>query len=156
MYRPDGWDTRVRIGVLAPHADVGPDSELRAMAPDDVGLHTARVPFGAMRPGGAMDPTIPLAPARAFAEPPHVDDAAEPLAAAPVDVLAFAFTSSAYVTGADAETAMLERLSARAHGLPVVGTCSAVTQALRALGVRRVALIDPPWFSAELNGLGRA
>ncbi|MGW8780641.1 maleate cis-trans isomerase family protein [Streptomyces sp. NPDC055796] len=155
MYRPDGWDTRARIGVLTPHADVGPESELRAMAPADIGVHAARVPFGAMRPGGAMDPTIPLAPVRAFAEPPHVDDAAELLAAAPVDVLAFAFTSSAYVTGAEAEAAMLDRLSARAHGLPVVGTCSAMTQALRTLAAVRIALVDPPWFSAELNRLGR-
>ncbi|MCX4547001.1 maleate cis-trans isomerase [Streptomyces sp. NBC_01565] len=156
MYRPDGWDTRARIGVLTPHADVGPESELRAMAPGDVGIHAARVPFGAMRAGGAMDPTIPLVPVRAFAEPPHVDDAAELLAAAPVDVLAFAFTSSAYVIGAEAEAAMLDRLSARAHGLPVVATCSATTQALRTLEAGRIALVDPPWFSAELNHLGRA
>ncbi|MEU6894674.1 maleate cis-trans isomerase [Streptomyces sp. NPDC046557] len=101
-----------------------------------------------------MDPTIPLAPVRAFAEPPHVDDAAELLAAAPVDVLAFAFTSSAYVIGSDAEAAMLDRLSTRAHGLPVVGTCSATVRALRSLGARRIALVDPPWFSDELNRLG--
>ncbi|MFI9063768.1 maleate cis-trans isomerase [Streptomyces sp. NPDC053429] len=156
MYRPDGWDTRVRIGVLTPHADVGPESELRAMAPDDIGIHAARVPFGAMRSGGAMDPTIALAPVRAFAEPPHVDAAAELLAAAPVDVLAFAFTSSAYVIGAEAEARMLDRLSARAHGLPVVGTCSATILALRAVDASRIALVDPPWFSAELDRLGRA
>ncbi|MGW7101851.1 maleate cis-trans isomerase family protein [Streptomyces sp. NPDC054838] len=156
MYRPDGWDARVRIGVLTPHADVGPESELRAMAPGDVGVHAARVPFGAMRSGGAMDRTIPLAPVRAFAEPPHVDEAAALLAEAPVDVLAFAFTSSAYVTGAEAEAGMLDRLSARARGLPVVGTCSATTRALHALGAGRIALVDPPWFSAELNGLGRS
>jgi len=28
-WQPDGWDAQVRIGVLAPHADVGPESELR-------------------------------------------------------------------------------------------------------------------------------
>ncbi|MEY9988586.1 hypothetical protein ABIE67_000618 [Streptomyces sp. V4I8] len=77
MYRPDGWDVRVRVGVLVPEGDVGPESELRAMAPLDVGLHSARVPFGGMRAGGVMDPTIPLAPVRSFAEPPYVDDAAE-------------------------------------------------------------------------------
>ena len=81
MWRADGWDARWRIGVLTPHADVGPESELRAMAPPDVGVHAARVPFGAMAAGGAMDPTIPLAPVRGFAEPPHVDDAVALLAA---------------------------------------------------------------------------
>ena len=47
-----------------------------------------------------MDPTIPLTPVRAFAEPPHIDDAVALLAAAPVHTIGFGFTSSAYVLGA--------------------------------------------------------
>jgi maleate isomerase len=125
------------------------------MAPPEVGVHGSRAPFGAMAAGGAMDPTIPLAPVRAFAEPPGIDEAAALLGAAPVHVLAFAFTSSAYVIGAAGEAAMIERLSARARGLPVVATCAAIADALRILGAGRVALIDPPWFDAELNALGR-
>jgi maleate isomerase len=156
MWRPDGWDVGWRIGVLTPHADVGPESELRAMAPSDVGIYAARVPFGAMAAGGAMDPTIPLAPVRAFAEPPGVDDATELMAASPVDAIAFAFTSSAYVIGASGEASMLERLRKRARGLPVVATCAATVDALRVLGASRLALIDPPWFDAQLNALGRA
>ncbi|MFD9304794.1 maleate cis-trans isomerase [Streptomyces sp. NPDC060048] len=153
---PDGWDARVRLGVLVPQGDVGPESELRAMAPADVGLHGARVPFGAMRKGGAMDPTIPLAPVRDFAAPPHVDEAAEQLANAPLEAIAYAFTSSAYVIGARGEAEMTARLSARANGLPVVATCAATVDALRASGATRVCLIDPPWFDAALNDLGRA
>jgi maleate isomerase len=155
MWQPDGWDVRVRLGVLTPHADVGPESELRAMAPPDVGIHAARVMFGAMRPGGAMDPTIPLAPVRAFAEPPLVDEAAAQLASAPLAVIAYAFTSSAYVIGANGEAAMLDRLAARARGLPVVATCAATVDALHALGVASLCLIDPPWFDVGLNDLGR-
>src|SRR4029450_13107973 len=75
MWRADGWDARWRVGVLTPHADVGPGSGLRAMAPADVGIHAAQVPFGAMAAGGAMDPTIPLAPVRAVAAPPGGGDA---------------------------------------------------------------------------------
>lgn len=155
MWQPDGWDVRVRLGILTPNADVGPESELRAMAPADVGLHTARVPFGAMRRGGAMDTTIPLAPVRAFAEPPHVDEAAALLAEAPVAALAFAFTSSAYVIGPRGEAHMLARLGERAHGLPVVATCAAAAGALRVLGAGRIALVDPPWFDDTLSELGR-
>lgn len=155
MWQPDGWDVRVRLGVLTPHADVGPESELRAMAPADVGLHTARVPFGAMGTGGAMAPTIPLAPVRAFAEPPYLDEAAELLAAAPVAVIAFAFTSSAYVIGPRGEAHMLARLEKLTHGLPVVATCAAAVRALRALGAGRIALVDPPWFDETLSDLGR-
>jgi maleate isomerase len=153
-WMPDGWDATVRIGVLTPHADVGPESELRAMAPTNVGIHAARVPFGAMSAGGAMDRTIPLAPVKAFAEPPHVDDAAALLSAAPLHAIGYAFTSSAYVLGIDGEARMIERLTARTRGIPVVAACAAVLSALEALGVGRVALYDPPWFDRELNALG--
>jgi maleate isomerase len=36
----------------------------------------------------------------------------------------------------------------------VVVTCRAAVEGLRVLGARRIALIDPPWFDTELNGLG--
>jgi maleate isomerase len=154
-WRDDGWDATTRIGVLVPHADVGPENELRAMAPRHANVYAARVPFGAMSSGGAMDPTIPLGPVRAFAEPPDLDAAAELLAAAPIDVIAFGFTSSAYVIGPAGERAMLDRLARRTRGIPVVATCAAVADGLRALAARRIALVDPPWFDAELTALGR-
>lgn len=154
MWQPDGWDARFRIGVLTPHADVGPESELQAMAPEGVRVHAARVPFGAMAAGGAMDPTIPLAPVRAFAEPPGVDQATALLAAAPVQAIAYGFTSSAYVLGAEAEAGMVTRLERTSNGIPVVATCEAAVVALRTLGAGRLALVDPPWFDEELNELG--
>jgi maleate isomerase len=154
MWERDGWAAKWRIGVLVPHADVGPESELRAMAPPDVGIHATRVPFGAMAPGGGMDPTIPLTPVRAFAEPPHIDDATELLAAAPLDAIVFGFTSSAYASGPTGEEAMLARLQLRSQGVPVVGTCASIARGLRFLGAERIALFDPPWFDAALNALG--
>jgi maleate isomerase len=154
-WKRDGWEASVRIGVLTPHADVGPESELQAMAPQGVAIHATRVPFGAMAAEGVMDPTIPLAPVRAFAEPPHLDNAAELLAAAPLKAIAYGFTSSAYVIGAEGEAEMIARLERRTRGIPVVATCNAAVEGLRALGANRIALIDPPWFDTELNGLGR-
>jgi maleate isomerase len=153
-WKRDGWEATVRIGVLTPHADVGPESELQAMAPPGVAIHATRVPFGAMASSGVMDPTIPLAPVRAFAEPPHVDNAAELLAAAPLDAIAYGFTSSAYVIGVEGEAEMIARLERRTRGIPVVATCKAAVEGLRVLGARRIALIDPPWFDTELNELG--
>jgi maleate isomerase len=154
MWRPDGWGWRARIGVLTPHRDVGPESEFRAMAPDGVSVHAARVPFGATAPGGTATPTIALEPVRALADPPHVDDAAELLAAAPLHAIAFGFTSSSYVRGAADDDALRARLEARTRGIPVAITCTSAALALRALGARRLALIDPPWFPAELTALG--
>jgi maleate isomerase len=155
-WEPDGWDAAVRIGLLVPHGDVGPESEMAAMAPPGVCIHAARVPFGAMRSGGRMDPTIALEPIKRFAEPPDLDDAAELLAAAPLHVIAYAFTSAAYVIGARAEADMVRRLTQRTRGIPVVTPCAAVVDALHALHRCRIAIFDPPWFDAELVGLGAA
>src|SRR5918994_2756309 len=149
MWQPDGWGFRARLGILVPHAAIGSESELAAMAPAGVSVHATRVPLGVMRAGGLMDPTIALDPVRAFADPPLVDDAAELLAAAPLHAIGFAFTSSSYVRGAADDEVLRQRLEARTHGIPVAICSASAALGLRALGVRRIALVDPPWFSPE-------
>jgi hypothetical protein len=150
MWQPDGW-ARTRIGVLTPHADVGPEAEFGAMASDEISIHAARVPLGAYRAGGAMDRTIADDPVRAFADPPLVDDAAELLASAPLHAIAYCFTSSSYVRGGADDAKLKERLETRTRGIPVVIPCAAAVTALIALGAKRLALINPPWFSAEIR-----
>lgn len=152
----DGWDVAARLGIVVPHADVGPESELRAMAPPRLSVHAARLHFAAMRAGGEMDPTIPHDPVRAFTEPPYVDECVSLLAQAPLDVIACGFTSSAYKHGVAGERSLVDRLSEQSRGMPVISTCLAAEQALRALGVDTLALINPPWFDDELDAAGGA
>ena len=133
MWQPDGW-AQTRIGVLTPHADVWPEAEFCA--------------------GGTMDPTIADDPVRAFADPPLVDDAAELLASAPLHAIVYGFTSSSYVRGAADDARLKERLERRTRGIPMVITCAAAVTALAALGVTRLALVSPPWFSAEMDQQG--
>ena len=154
MWQPDGWGFRARLGILVPHAAIGSESELAAMAPAGVSIHATRVPLGVMRAGGLMDPTIALEPVRAFADPPLVDEAAELLAAAPLHAIGFAFTSSSYVRGAADDEVLRRRLEARTHGIPVAISSVSAVLGLGKLGVSRVALVDPPWFSPELTALG--
>jgi maleate isomerase len=156
MWNRDGWDASTRLGVLTAHAAVGAESELEAMAPETVTIHATRVPFGGMAAGGEMEPTIPISEVRSFADPPQIDDAAELLAAAPIDAIGCGFTASAYALGADGEAAMLARLEARSGEIPVTATASAAAAALRRIGVDRVALVHPPWFDTELSLLGGA
>ncbi|MEV6742277.1 maleate cis-trans isomerase [Streptomyces sp. NPDC051104] len=150
----DGWEARARVGVVVPHADVGPESEFQAIAPDDVFVHGSRVHFAAMRPGGEMDPKIPHDPVRAFVEPPLIDEAVELLAASPLDVIALGFTSSAYVLGASGEKELFDRLARRTRGIPLTGTTAAAVTGFTALGARKVAIVNPPWFDDRLSGLG--
>lgn len=153
MWQPDGWG-RTRIGVLTPHADVNPESEFWAMAPEGISIHAARVPLGVYRPGGVMDPTIADDPVRAFADPPLVDDAAALLASAPLHAIVYAFTSSSYVRGSADDAVLKQRLETRTRGIPVVIPCAAAVVALRALDAKKLALISPPWFSAEMDQKG--
>jgi maleate isomerase len=154
MWHPDGWGARARIGILMPHFDIGPEAEFAAMAPDGVTIHSTRVRLGVVMPRAAADAGIALNPVRAFAEPPAIDDAVELLAAAPLHAIAYGFFSSSYVLGADGDRALQARLEKRAGSIPVVIPGLAALRALRALGVHRLALIDPPWFSPELNRMG--
>jgi maleate isomerase len=137
-----------------PHFDVGPEAEFGAMAPEGVTIHSTRVRIGVVMPGASTDPKIALAPIRAFAEPPAIDDAAELLADAPVHAIVYGFFSSSYMLGVDGDRALQERLEKRTHRIPVIVPGLAALRALQALGARRIAVIDPPWFSADLSRMG--
>jgi len=154
MWQQDGWGARARIGILVPHFDLGSEVEFGAMAPDGVTIHSTRVRLGVTMPGATSDPGIALAPVRAFAEPPAIDDAAELLAGAPLQAIAYGFFSSSYVLGVDGDRALKARLEKRTRDIPVVIPGLAALLALRALGVRRLALVDPPWFPLELTRMG--
>ena len=140
-WQPDGAGSRARIGVLTPDFDPVPESEMWAMAPQGVSIHAARVSRN--REG-----------ARAFADPPHVDNAAEQLTGLTPQAIVYAYTSSSYALGAEADDLLRARLEKRTRGIPVVLTCPAATEALRTLGARRVAVINPPWFTEEVNAKG--
>ena len=135
MWQPDGWG-QIRIGILTPHADLVPESECGALAPDGISIHAMRVPLGAYKAGGVMDRTIANDPVRAFAEPPLVDDAAELLAAAPLHAIVYAFTSSSYVRGAVDDAALKARLERRTRGIPVIIPCAAAVNCARSQTAR--------------------
>jgi maleate isomerase len=153
MWEPDGWGWRARIGVLTPHADIGPESEFRAMVPEGVSIHAARIPL-ALAASGLDANSFAIEHARAFANPPHVEEATALLAAAPLSAIAYCFTSSSYVRGAADDDDLQARLERRSNGVPIVITAKAAVLALRAVSAQRVALIDPPWFAADVTAKG--
>ena len=141
QWRPDGAGRLARIGVLTPDFDPVPESEMSVLAPEGVSIHASRVHRN-RTPAG-------------FAEPPHVDAAIERLAELGPRAIVFAYTSSSYALGPEADGPTRTRLEERVRGVPVLLTCPAAAEALRILGAKRVALIHPPWFSEEINSRGR-
>lgn len=145
----------ISIGVLTPHAAVGPEAELPDMAPGQVVTRVSRIPAAGTDVTAPGTPPTSPAGLRALTAPSALDKAAAAFACGSVDVIGYASTSTGYAIGFDAEAVMLKRLSQRC-GLPVAGTSLSAGAALQALHVRRVALVHPPWFDDELNDLGAA
>ena len=54
----------------------------------------------------------------------------------------------------DGEQALKARLEKRSNGIPVLLTCPSAVAAFNALGVRRIALIHPPWFADDQQQRG--
>jgi maleate isomerase len=142
-WQPDGAATLARVGVLTPAFDPVPESEMWAMAPAGVSIHASRVPRDPETQG-----------ARAFAEPPNVDWAVEQVATLSPRVILYAFTSSSYILGPQADDSLRMRLEKQAGGVPVLLTCPAAKEALQILGAHKVAVIHPPWFTEEVNAQG--
>ena len=155
-WMPDGSGTRARIGVLTPHMDAVPESEFQELAPAGISIHSARVPLGMVGPDGEIIPHVNADIAKAFAEPPAIDDAAALLAAVEPKAIVFAFTSSSYILGAEADEKLKGRLEKRTKNIPVIIQSSALVIALQSLHAERIALIHPPWFSDDLDALGAA
>ena len=154
MWQPDGVGTLAKIGVLTPHLDPVPETELQVMAPKGVSIHAARVPLGMVGPDGEIIPQIGPDAAKAFSEPPAVDHAVSLLSPLEPNAIIYAFTSSSYILGSQNDAQLKTRLEDRSSGIPIVIQTPALVAALRALEARKITLIHPPWYTAELDALG--
>lgn len=154
MWQPDGAAPLGKIGVLTPHMDPVPETEFQTMAPGGVSVHAARVPLGMIDPDGEIIPTIGPEVAKAFSEPPAVDQAVGLLAPLELNSIVYCFTSSSYILGSRNDALLKARLEERSNGTPIVIQTSAIVSALRALSVQSISLMHPPWFTAELDEMG--
>jgi len=154
MWQPDGTGSIARIGVLTPHLDPVPESELYTIAPAGVSVHASRVPLGIVGPDGKLIPKIGPDVAADFARSEALLDAAALLAPVSPDAIVFGFTSSSYILGADADADLQRRLEECTDGIPAIIQSRAFVAALRALGEERIALFHPPWFAPALHSLG--
>ncbi|MDX6283435.1 MAG: maleate isomerase [Kribbellaceae bacterium] len=142
---------RLTVGVLTPHAAPGPEVEIPMMASERLNVVVARI--SRLDDDTVSQPPSKAADLRTLATASAMRSAVESLREASVDVMAYASTTSGYAIGYAAEVSLVRQLGELA-GVPVVSSGLAATQALTAFGVRRVALIHPPWFEEEMTDLG--
>jgi maleate isomerase len=142
----------LRVGVLTPHAAVGPEAELPDMVSGRITAVVARI----RPPGTAAAESAPPTAAsalRVLARGPALDSAAASIRDASVDAAVHASTSTSYALGHQAEAELVEHLR-ELCGTPVVASGSSAVEALRSSRSRRVALVHPPWFDDETDELG--
>jgi arylmalonate decarboxylase len=125
-YRPYGW--RAKIGLIVPSTNTINEPEFWRLAPKGVTIHTGR----ATLLGKATEESY-------FRMAEAVKVAADDLATAEVDVVAYGCTSGSIVCSLqDIVTDLQQRTK-----VPAVATAGAVVAALRALGAKCVAVATP-------------
>lgn len=126
LYDPYGW--MAKIGLIVPSTNTVNEYEWYRMAPRGISIHTAR----ALLLGKASQNSYDL-----MADATR--KAAEELATAECDIIAYGCTSGSFMCARDQIVANLERLA----GCRATTTSDSVIAALRALGVSRIAMGTP-------------
>lgn len=121
------------VGVVAPF-DFALDRELWRWAPDDISLYMTRLPF--------VPVPVTIEMARELSDADRVRRATRDVLAPEPLVVTYACASGSFVGGADGERAL--HASMVSAGAPAATTTSGgLVQALRALALRRIAVLTP-------------
>lgn len=126
LYSTYSW--RGRIGLIAPSTNTTLEPEFARMTPDGIGVYVSRVYQAGRQEQSSYE--------RMAAD---IGTASTLLATSEVDVIAFGCTSCTYFVSPDAVKATMRKM---AGCLPIL-TADAVLDALRALKVKRIAVIGP-------------
>ncbi|MCX4550938.1 decarboxylase [Streptomyces sp. NBC_01387] len=121
------------VGVVAPF-DFALDRELWRWVPDDVSLHLTRTPF--------VPVEVSLDLARLVSEHETLGEAVRALSAVAPQVVVYACASGSFVGGLAGERAMCSAMTV-AGDIPAITTSGALLEAVREIGVRRIALVTP-------------
>jgi len=133
-----GW--RARLGFLVPPGNPTVEPEMMQLVPTGVSLHFSRLV--------ARGPTGTHAGMHAGQEErnqsylDHIGESTDLLAMVKPDVIVLAHTASSYTLSSKAEAKLLSDLSNRSQS-QFITAAGAVKQALKHLGVQRVALATP-------------
>jgi maleate isomerase len=132
-----GW--RGKIGLLVPSTNIPAEMDAHRLVPEGVTVTTCRVRFA----GEVTVETV-----RAHLD--YLEDAADLLATAGVDVMVYGMTGGSIVKGPMGDQELAETIQKRT-GIPFISASTATVDAFRTLGVRRVVCIAP--YPGEFNTL---
>jgi len=123
-----GW--RARLGLMLPSLNVTTEPEFYRMVPEGVTVHTTRM-------------RLEKATQESYADlAKDVPDAVTLLSHSRVHAMAFACTSGSLFGGIGYDKAIIETMQKNTN-LPCTTTSTAVVEALRAMGIRKVCVGTP-------------
>jgi maleate cis-trans isomerase len=120
----------VRIGLIIPSVNTTIEPEFARLAPEGFSFHAARVMLRETTPEGLRAMNAELS------------SAARLVASVTPRVVGYACTSGSFLAGAEGLARQVAEIGA-ITGCAVVATSAAMIEALRALGLRRIALATP-------------
>src|SRR5699024_6337825 len=135
-----GW--RGRIGLIYIASAYAMDAEFMKMAPDGVTTHTTRIALSDNPEHFTIDDLSGLKD--------DVFEATKLLAQAPLNSIAFGCTSGSFVNGNKYDREMIEQMEKIAK-VPCTTTATAVTEACKALKVKKIAMATP--YAEDVNEL---
>jgi maleate isomerase len=138
----------MRLGILVPSGNPTIEPELYRMAPRSVTIHFARLESLAGEPGAADGMER-----RTLGYLDSVPAAIQSMDALRLGVVALSHTAVSYLGGFKAEAALLERIASLSGARPLTAA-TAISDALRRLGARRIALATP--YPEVIASAGRA
>ena len=133
-----GW--RAKIGLLVVSTDLVCEPAFNNTVPSGVSIHTARMTFREATP----DALLKMAS--------HVERAAEDIASAKVDLIVFGCTSGSFLKGAKSWNENITKRIEDATGIPAITTTTAVVEALKTLGMKKLAVVTPYIDAINMKG----
>ena len=128
---------RALIGLIVPSVNTTIEPEFNAMKPEGVSVHVTRLLY---RSGSSLAGLERMAQG--------TEEAAELLATAGVNIIAYACTIGSLVKGIGWDQELINRIE-MISGIPATTTTTSIIQAFRAFGVKRVAIATP--YGKQLN-----
>ncbi|HIE26618.1 TPA: maleate cis-trans isomerase [Candidatus Poribacteria bacterium] len=133
-----GW--KGKIGLLVPSVNTVVEPETNRMAPEGINIYATRM----------RNATVDVENTRDMLS--HLNRAADELASAKMDVIAFACTAGSFFEGTSGEQELKTTIE-RIASAPAVTTSGAVVKALRLLHLNKIVVATP--YPDDMNNLER-
>jgi maleate cis-trans isomerase len=130
-------EPRARIGLIIPSVNRMTEPQFNHYAPEGLGIHVARGRV-AGQPNRTVDELTD-----------EIAHAAGTLADAGPDLIVFHCTHTSMKEGAGGEARIIDLIE-RTTGLPALSTSSLVSDALRALGLKKLVVLSPYMSNADI------